>query len=133
VEHLESQALACTGIIGPFPIAPSTILPAANFLPPNNSSSPFIGFVREIMLREFQIAGRSHRAGLPDGDPSATLFPVAPAELSSSLAHFVTSEAQLFLDHFFPALDHGGVQEAGAALEFSHREKARRLTAIARR
>ncbi len=28
------------------------------------------------------------------------------------------SEAQLFLDHFFRALGHGGVQEAGATLEF---------------
>jgi hypothetical protein len=49
-------------------------------------------------------------------------------ELNSSLAAFVTfarslkgdekSEAQLFLDHFFRALGHGGVQEAGATLEF---------------
>jgi hypothetical protein len=53
---------------------------------------------------------------------------VAAAELQSSLAAFVTfarslkgdekSEAQLFLDHFFRALGHGGVQEAGATLEF---------------
>ena len=50
------------------------------------------------------------------------------AELQSSLAAFVTfarslkgdekSEAQIFLDHFFRALGHGGVQEAGATLEF---------------
>lgn len=53
---------------------------------------------------------------------------MATAELQSSLAKFVTftrslkgdekSEAQLFLDHFFRALGHGGVQEAGATLEF---------------
>ena len=53
---------------------------------------------------------------------------MATAELQSSLAAFVTfarslkgdekSEAQLFLDHFFRALGHGGVQEAGATLEF---------------
>ena len=53
---------------------------------------------------------------------------MATAELQSSLAQFVTfarslkgdekSEAQLFLDHFFRALGHGGVQEAGATLEF---------------
>ncbi len=57
--------------------------------------------------------------------PSA---PVATAELQSSLAAFAAfaralkgdekSEAQLFLDHFFRALGHGGVQEAGATLEF---------------
>ena len=54
--------------------------------------------------------------------------PVATAELQSSLAKFETftrslkgdekSEAQLFLDHFFRALGHGGVREAGATLEF---------------
>jgi type II restriction/modification system DNA methylase subunit YeeA len=53
---------------------------------------------------------------------------VATAELQSSLAQFAAfaralkgdekSEAQLFLDHFFRALGHGGVQEAGATLEF---------------
>ena len=53
---------------------------------------------------------------------------MATAELQSSLAKFETftrslkgdekSEAQLFLDHFFRALGHGGVQEAGATLEF---------------
>ena len=50
------------------------------------------------------------------------------AELQSSLVQFAAfaralkgdekSEAQLFLDHFFRALGHGGVQEAGATLEF---------------
>src|SRR6266436_6596431 len=53
---------------------------------------------------------------------------VATAELKSSLAGFATfahslkgdekSEAQSFLDHFFRALGHDGVQEAGATLEF---------------
>ena len=53
---------------------------------------------------------------------------MATAELQSSLAQFVSfarslkgdekSEAQIFLDHFFRALGHGGVQEAGATLEF---------------
>lgn len=53
---------------------------------------------------------------------------MATAELQSSLAQFATfarslkgdekSEAQLFLDHLFRALGHGGVQEAGATLEF---------------
>jgi SAM-dependent methyltransferase len=53
---------------------------------------------------------------------------VATAELKSSLESFVKfarslkgdekSEAQIFLDHFFRALGHGGVQEAGATLEF---------------
>ncbi|MEO7318083.1 MAG: hypothetical protein ABIZ56_03735 [Chthoniobacteraceae bacterium] len=53
---------------------------------------------------------------------------MATTELQFSLAQFVTfarslksdetSEAQLFLDHFFRALGHGGVQEAGATLEF---------------
>ncbi len=53
---------------------------------------------------------------------------MATAELRSSLETFVTftrslkgdekCEAQLFLDHFFRALGHGGVQEAGATLEF---------------
>lgn len=50
------------------------------------------------------------------------------SELRSSLADFTKfarslkgdekSEAQLFLDHFFRALGHKGVQEAGATLEF---------------
>ncbi len=53
---------------------------------------------------------------------------MASAELQSSLAAFVTfarslkgdekSEAQSFLDHFFRALGHGGVIEAGATFEF---------------
>src|SRR5258706_11398096 len=53
---------------------------------------------------------------------------VPSADIKSSLAAFVTfarslkgdekSEAQLFLDHFFRALGHGGVQEAGATQEF---------------
>ena len=53
---------------------------------------------------------------------------MATAELRSSLEKFVTftrslkgdekGEAQLFLDHFFRALGHEGVQEAGATLEF---------------
>jgi len=53
---------------------------------------------------------------------------VATAELKSSLEKFVTfarglkgdekSEAQSFLDHFFRALGHGGVIEAGATFEF---------------
>ena len=53
---------------------------------------------------------------------------MATAELQSSLGQFAAfarslkgdekSEAQLFLDHFFRALGHGGVQEAGATLEF---------------
>ena len=53
---------------------------------------------------------------------------MATAELQSSLAQFATfarslkgdekGEAQLFLDKFFRALGHGGVQEAGATLEF---------------
>jgi hypothetical protein len=46
---------------------------------------------------------------LPHGGPFATLLPVATAELQSSLAKFVT---------FTRALGHGGVQEAGATLEF---------------
>ena len=50
------------------------------------------------------------------------------AEIKSSLAQFAAfaralkgdekSEAQIFLDHFFRALGHGGVQEAGATIEF---------------
>jgi hypothetical protein len=53
---------------------------------------------------------------------------VATAELQSSLEAFVTfarslkgdekSEAQTFLDHFFRALGHAGVIEAGATFEF---------------
>ena len=53
---------------------------------------------------------------------------MATSELQSALAQFVgfarslrgdeKSEAQLFLDHFFRALGHGGVQEAGATFEF---------------
>jgi SAM-dependent methyltransferase len=53
---------------------------------------------------------------------------VATAELQSALAQFVTfarslkgdekSEAQSFLDHFFRALGHAGVIEAGATFEF---------------
>ena len=53
---------------------------------------------------------------------------MATAELISSLTKFATfvrslqgdekSEAQLFLDHFFRARGHGGVNEAGAMLEF---------------
>ncbi len=53
---------------------------------------------------------------------------MATAELQSSLAQFVTfahslkgdekSEAQTFLDHFFRALGHGCVIEAGATFEF---------------
>jgi SAM-dependent methyltransferase len=53
---------------------------------------------------------------------------VATDDLKTSLEKFVTfaralkgdekSEAQIFLDHFFRALGHGGVQEAGATLEF---------------
>jgi hypothetical protein len=53
---------------------------------------------------------------------------VATAELKTALAQFVTfarslrgdekSEAQSFLDHFFRALGHGGVIEAGATFEF---------------
>ena len=56
------------------------------------------------------------------------VFGVASAELRSSLEKFASfarslkgdekSEAQLFLDHFFRALGHVGVQEAGATLEF---------------
>jgi hypothetical protein len=51
-----------------------------------------------------------------------------PGELKSALEEFgrfarslkgdEKSEAQLFLDHFFRALGHSGVQEAGATLEF---------------
>lgn len=54
--------------------------------------------------------------------------PVATAELQSALAQFVTfarslkgdekGEAQTFLDHFFRALGHKGVIEAGATFEF---------------
>ena len=53
---------------------------------------------------------------------------MATADLKSSLAQFATfarglkgdekSEAQTFLDHFFRALGHGGVIEAGATFEF---------------
>ena len=53
---------------------------------------------------------------------------MATAELKTSLAQFATfaralqgdekSEAQTFLDHFFRALGHGGVIEAGATFEF---------------
>ena len=54
--------------------------------------------------------------------------PVATCELHSALAQFVTfarslkgdekGEAQTFLDHFFRALGHKGVIEAGATFEF---------------
>jgi len=40
------------------------------------------------------------------------------ARFARSLEGDEKSEAQLFLDHFFRALGHGGVQEAGATLEF---------------
>lgn len=53
---------------------------------------------------------------------------MGPDEVKSSLAQFATfarslkgdekGEAPLFLDHFFRALGHAGVQEAGATLEF---------------
>jgi SAM-dependent methyltransferase len=59
--------------------------------------------------------------------------PVATAELQSALAQFAAfagslkgdekSEAQLFLDHFFRALGHDGVQEAGATFEFRIEKK----------
>ena len=65
---------------------------------------------------------------MPSESELGSFGAVATAELQSSLAKFVTfarslkgdekSEAQLFLDHFFRALGHGGVQEAGATLEF---------------
>ena len=67
-------------------------------------------------------------ARLPRAPFYPSLPPVATAELQSSLAAFVTfagtlkgdekSEAQSFLDHFFRALGHGGVIEAGATFEF---------------
>jgi hypothetical protein len=54
--------------------------------------------------------------------------PEATGELQSALAQFVTfarslkgdekGEAQTFLDHFFRALGHKGVIEAGATFEF---------------
>jgi hypothetical protein len=40
------------------------------------------------------------------------------AVFARSLKGDEKSEAQIFLDHFFRALGHGGVQEAGATLEF---------------
>jgi SAM-dependent methyltransferase len=40
------------------------------------------------------------------------------AVFTRSLKGDEKSEAQIFLDHFFRALGHGGVQEAGATLEF---------------
>ncbi|MDP9291711.1 MAG: hypothetical protein M3O82_05035, partial [Verrucomicrobiota bacterium] len=40
------------------------------------------------------------------------------ARFAGSLAGDEKSEAQIFLDHFFRALGHGGVREAGATLEF---------------
>jgi hypothetical protein len=40
------------------------------------------------------------------------------ARFARSLKGDEKSEAQIFLDHFFRALGHGGVQEAGATLEF---------------
>ena len=59
---------------------------------------------------------------------SGSLRAVATPELRSTLEKFVTfmrslkgdekSEEQLFLDHFFHAFGHEGVQEAGATLEF---------------
>jgi hypothetical protein len=62
------------------------------------------------------------------GFASGIVRALPAAELKSSLAQFVTfaqslkgdekGEAQLFLGHFFRALGHGGVQEAGATLEF---------------
>ena len=83
--------------------------------------------VRHIFPRQLRLLGASANA-LRLIRVSFILRPVATAELQSSLAQFVTfarslkgdekSEAQLFLDHFFRALGHGGVQEAGATLEF---------------
>jgi hypothetical protein len=62
------------------------------------------------------------------GAPPATLRPVATADLQSSLTQFAAfarslkgdekGEAQTFLDHFFRALGHEGVIEAGATFEF---------------
>ena len=65
---------------------------------------------------------------MPSVRAFASLLTVPKAELQTSLAQFTAfarslkgdekSEAQIFLDHFFRALGHGGVQEAGATLEF---------------
>jgi hypothetical protein len=61
-------------------------------------------------------------------DAIGQAFVVASAQLRESLQKFVSfagklkgdekSEAQAFLDHFFRALGHEGVIEAGATYEF---------------
>jgi len=91
--------------------------------------------VARRFLRIFQLftLGRTARKALSEGDcknirDSGSLHPVATAELRTSLEKFAAfarslhgdekSEAQTFLDHFFRAVGHGGVIEAGATFEF---------------
>jgi hypothetical protein len=70
---------------------------------------------------------RARRSWLVCGD-SFRDNPIVAHELKSALTDFVRfaqtlrgeekSEAQTFLDHFFRALGHDGVIEAGATFEF---------------